>query len=170
MNTAYRMRGVFKGFKIAQHETSVKGLHLKLLLQTWTKTREKWPYICRDAFTHGREHIMKTGFNSTDLEEVFPKFYETNGIEVLQLSSAIFQEGETSAPNLENMQTPLWTSMEDRFTLNGWFRFSLSLEFLNKSYTRKTQCFKGPVVKSRGKWKVSFEVYLQAFYLDFCSG
>ena len=31
-------------------------------------------------------------------------------------------------------------------------------------------CFKGPVVKRRGKWKVSYEDYNQTFYPDFCSG
>ena len=30
-------------------------------------------------------------------------------------------------------------------------------------------CFKGPVVKRRGKWKVSYEDYNQTFYPDFCS-
>ena len=31
-------------------------------------------------------------------------------------------------------------------------------------------CFKGPVVKRGGKWKVSYEGYNQTFYPDFCSG
>ena len=35
-------------------------------------------YIYRDTFTRCREYILKR-FNSTDLEEVFPKFYETRG-------------------------------------------------------------------------------------------
>ena len=47
MYNAYRMRGVFKGFKISQHETSGKGLHPKLLLCIRTKTTEKWPFYQR---------------------------------------------------------------------------------------------------------------------------
>ena len=35
-------------------------------------------YIYRDTFTHCRDYILKR-FNSTDLEEVFPKFYEAKG-------------------------------------------------------------------------------------------
>ena len=31
-------------------------------------------------------------------------------------------------------------------------------------------CYKRPVVKRRGKWKVSYEDYNQTFYPDFCSG
>ena len=31
-------------------------------------------------------------------------------------------------------------------------------------------CFKGPGVKRRGKWKVSYEDYNQTFHPDFCSG
>ena len=42
-------------------------------------------YIYRDTFTHCREYILKR-FNSTDLEEVFPKFFETNGTENLEIS------------------------------------------------------------------------------------
>ena len=42
-------------------------------------------YIYRDTFTHCRKYILKR-FNSSDLEEVFPKFFETKGTERLELS------------------------------------------------------------------------------------
>ena len=61
MYNAYRMRGVFKGFKISQHETSGKGLHPKLLLCIRTKTTEKWPFYQR-----GKTKEMKGEENMTE--------------------------------------------------------------------------------------------------------
>ena len=90
---------IFAGTKLRAIATQPEITSFRFWVKHWVATNEialglpfvadfmtYFPvYIYRDTFTHCREYLLKR-FNSTDLEEVFPKFFETNGAEVLRLS------------------------------------------------------------------------------------
>ena len=90
---------IFAGTKLRAIATQPEITSFRFWVKHWVATNEialglpfvadfmtYFPvYIYRDTFTHCREYILKR-FNSTDLEEVFPKFFETNGTERLELS------------------------------------------------------------------------------------